>query len=182
MRDEFGLSPRPHGARRRLPQRLRKSLAAFAVTTLFLAGGVALAAWTASTTNQHAEGKYGTLQAVVMVTPNPGTADLYPNSKGSLYVRFSNPNPQAVTVASIDGSSPTFSGCTTPDAALVGFDVSGPNGSLYTNGGAGWSVPGGSNGVLDVTIANAVQIGANASDDCQGATLDVGGLAVNTTT
>lgn len=157
-------------------KRLQKGIAAFVVTALFIGGGIALAAWTTSSAANHASGKYGSLSAVVTVTPTTGAADLFPGSNGSLYVKFSNPNPQAVNASSIDGALASFTGCTTPGASLRAFD----SGSLYTNAGAGWTVPG--NGTLSVTLSNAVAISNASSTDCQNATLDVGGLVINTTT
>lgn len=144
---------------------------------VFLAATFAWAAWTQTTSNNHASGKYGSLQGVVTVSATTtGGTDCFPGGTCTLYVRFSNPNPQAVTVSSIDGSAATFAGCTTPAASLSGFST----GSLYTNGGSGWAAPPGNSATFQ--IAGAVTIGSSPSNDCQGSTLDVGGLTVNTTT
>lgn len=141
------------------------------IVGVLMLGGVAFAAWTATASNQHGYSKYGSLQAVTTVDISATvTGNCFPSSNCDLKFRFSNPNPQAVTVSTVGTAGATFSGCTTPAASING----GP--TLTIN----QSVPG--NGTADFTATNAIAIGSGASNDCQAAVLDVGGLVVTSTT
>jgi hypothetical protein len=162
----WALSPAPKRRRHHRAAVFGVSLAAFLVATL------ALAAWTAQTTGNKAAGKYGTLQGVTGIAAEAfTTGDCFPSSTCTLTIRASNPNPQAVTLASVDTTGYTVTGnggCTTPAASLAASYV------------VGQSVPGGGQATID--IPNGVTIGAGASNDCQGATVTFDGLTFNTST
>lgn len=155
-------------------RKVRRGIAAFALTMVFVSGGVALAAWTASAINQNGYSKYGSLQAVTTVDISATvTGSCFPGTTCDLELRFSNPNPQAVTVTTVDASAATFTGlgtCTTPAASISGSTTITVNGAL----------PG--SGTLNYSSGGKIAIGAGASSDCQSQVLRVGGLVVNTTT
>jgi len=141
--------------------------AAIVVAVLAIAGG-ALAYVTNGGSGQGTQAA-GTADPVTIGAGTP-TSELYPGGTADVAISVSNPNPGAVHIARLvldDGRGAS------------GFDVSGGTGTCTTpalsfadntNGGLGWDVP---PGVHDFDLTDAVAMGSDADDGCQGATFTV---------
>jgi hypothetical protein len=100
---------------------------------------------------------------------------LLPGDRAAVSVIVSNPNPFAVHVGSftLDPASVTP---ITVDSGHMGCDVSALSYAPQTNGTAGWSVPpdvGSTDGVLTVTLPDALAMSDAAASACQAATFTV---------
>ena len=103
----------------------------------------------------------------VTITAGSPTSELYPGGSADVAISISNPNSFTVHVIklALDDTQGTDgfdggAGCTNPDLSF-------PD---NTNGGPGWDVPPGAHN-LDLT--DAISMGANADNGCQGATFTV---------
>jgi hypothetical protein len=100
------------------------------------------------------------------VTPATPTTLLYPGTTGDAALTVTNPNGFAVTVQSVtaNGSiTTTATGCS-------------PSSVTFTEQGGAWIVPkrqGTTNGTLDILLAGAVALAADAADACQDATFTI---------
>lgn len=142
--------------------RIRKALAALAITTATVtAAGVAFAAWTATGSGA---GSAKSITAKAVTTSSvAGSAQLYPGGKGDLKVTINNPNPYPVLVTQINnGSGSIQSGDSTCDAS---------NGVTFANTNGTWDVA--ANSSATVTLANAVSMSNGSVDACQDKTFTV---------
>ena len=132
--------------------------------------GVASAFWRGSGSGSGA-GATGTTAAVTL-SPGTPTAALYPGGQADVVLTVSNPNRSAVFVGSLALDAGQGSGGFAVDAAHSGCAVSALTYTTRTNGGAGWTVPakvGAVDGMLSVTLPNALAMDINAANACQGA-------------
>ena len=145
------------------------------VVVLALAGaGTANAFWRGSGTGAGS----GTTGTTVPVALSPGspTATLYPGGLTNVVLTVTNPNPYSVRIGSLALDTGQGTGGFAVDAGHAGCAVSTLNFTTQTNGGAGWTVPGkvgAVDGTLSVTLPNALAMGTNAANACQGATYTV---------
>lgn len=127
--------------------------------------------WT-STGSASGSGSTGTTSALTL---SPGTPSkmLRPGGPADVALTISNPNPEPAHLASLAlDSSPGTSGLTV-DPAHSGCDTSTLSFVTQTSG---WSVPartGSVDGSLDVVLADAISMGSDAPDACQGAQFGV---------
>ena len=149
---------------------LRRAVVVTAAVTATLGGGIAVAAWTSSSSGT-ATAKAGTAAA-----PTTGTIDgsaitnglLYPGGPaGTVKLLVNNPNPYPVVVTRVAAAgtgAPTGSGgsgtCTTTG---VTFTTQNP---VSQN-----AVP--ANGSATITLASSVNMLASSDDGCQGATFSI---------
>ena len=144
---------------------------AVVATMLFVGGGAALAYYSAAGTGS-ASATAATAEAVT-IAPGTPTAQLYPGGTGDVVATISNPNTFDVRVNSLelDKSSPHTTGfdvdsghpdCNNPD---LSFDP-------QNNGGQGWTVPANATS-YPVTLTDALTMGEDADNGCQGATFTV---------
>lgn len=120
----------------------------------------------------------GTTATTVAVTLSPGTptATLYPGGQADVVLTVTNTNASAVRIGSLALDTGQGTGGFAVDAGHAGCDVSALSFTTQSNGGAGWNVPGrvgAVNGTLSVTLANALAMGVNAANACQGASSTV---------
>ncbi len=158
--------------RPRIPSRtlLVTLLAAAAVAI----GGAAGAYWGGAGSGSGS----GTTVTATAVTLSPGTpaASLYPGEQTSVELTVSNPNPSVVRIGSLALDTGEGVDGFAADAEHAGCDVSALGFTTQTNGGAGWDVParqGGTDGILAVTLSDALTMGVDAADACQGASFTV---------
>jgi hypothetical protein len=141
--------------------------------------GVAIAAWTSggSGSGQASAGSAATLT----ITAGSPTSSLYPNGSADVAATISNPNPYKVHIGSVSLGTVTVDGGHSGCNAGSSVTVTSPQ----TNGGSGWDVPaksGGTNGSVNVDLANAISMDNNANDACQGATFTVALTATGAST
>ena len=145
------------------------------VVVLALAGaGTANAFWRGSGTGAGS----GTTGTTVPVTLSPGspTATLYPGGLTNVVLTVTNPNPYSVRIGSLALDTGQGTGGFAVDAGHAGCAVSTLSFTTQTNSGAGWTVAGkvgAVDGTLSVTLPNALAMGTNAANACQGATYTV---------
>jgi hypothetical protein len=112
------------------------------------------------------------------VTLGPGSpADgLRPSGQASVALVVSNPNASIVHIGRLALDTSQGTGGFAVDAGHAGCVLSTLTFTTQTNGGAGWDVParvGAVNGTLGISLSDALAMGANASNACQGATFTV---------
>lgn len=137
-------------------------------------GGAAFAYWSGSGGGAGS----GTTGSTVAVTLSPGTpaADLHPGGTANVELAVSNPNAFPVQIGSLalDTSQGTLGFAV--DAGHSGCTVSTLGFTTQTNDGVGWTVPakvGAVDGTLSVTLTNALTMGEDAANACQGASSTV---------
>lgn len=156
---------------RGLSGRRRLVAVALAVTAVLAVGGVANAYWRASGSGAGSGGTGTT--ANVTLSPGAVSAGLFPGGTTNVTLNVSNSNLAPVRLGSLSLD-------TTQGAAGIGVDAGHPGCtplstlslSTQTNGGAGWTVPakvGGVNGVLAITLTDALAMSLSAANGCQGA-------------
>lgn len=139
----------------------KKTAAVGAVAAATLAGGIAVAAWTANGTGP------GQAQAIsaesIVVTARTGEADLYPGfTDGDVYFALQNPNPFPVRMTAMTPGAITSS---IPGCAATNVTVDAASGLTL-------DVP--AEGSLDpANIAGVVNMALSAPDACQGAVFTV---------
>jgi hypothetical protein len=137
-------------------------------------GGTAFAYWSQSGSGAGS----GTTGTTVAVTLSPGTPapGLYPGGTANVELTVSNPNASAVRIGSLLLDTGQGTGGFAVDSGHSGCVVSTLSLTTQTNGGAGWTVPakvGAVNGTLSVTLTNALAMGVDAANACQGASFTV---------
>lgn len=139
------------------------------LTGFAMAGGIALAAWTASGTGQ-GFAKAINAQALTTLPEAAGmtTAQLYPGGSGDVLVKIFNPNPYPVEILSVTGSGPIV---TTPTDAACDLST-GVTFHGYTPSPMGpFIVPPSGSSVLSIpsgaTMSNA------SANECQGETFSI---------
>jgi hypothetical protein len=112
--------------------------------------------------------------AAVVLSPGTPTAALYPGGQSAVALTASNPNPFEVHIGALGLATTQGTGGFAVDAGHAGCSVTSVSYVVQTNGGIGWTVPakvGAVNGVLPMTLGNAVAMAASSPSACQGATL-----------
>jgi hypothetical protein len=115
---------------------------------------------------------------VVAVTLSPGTPTnaLSPGGRAGIVLKVSNPNPSAVAIGSLVLDTSQGAGGFAVDAGHAGCALSALSFATQTNGGAGWTVSprvGTVNGVLPITLTNALTMTVGAADACQGGSFTI---------
>jgi hypothetical protein len=172
----FALAER---GRRRAGGRVRRPVrellvAATVILTVIGTAGIALAYWRAGGTGT-GTASTGTASAVTL-SPGTPAVTLYPGGQSDVTLTVSNPNTTAVTIATLALDTTQGTGGFAVDAGHVGCAVSALSLSTQTNAGAGWTVPaktGTVNGVLAITLPNALAMATGAANACQGAQFTV---------
>jgi hypothetical protein len=112
--------------------------------------------------------------AAVILSPGTPTASLYPGGRSAVELTASNPNPFAVHIGTLGLATTQGTGGFAVDAGHAGCAVTSVSYLSQTNGGIGWTVPpkvGAVNGVLPMTLGDAVAMAPTSPSACQGATL-----------
>ena len=154
--------------RRRTRARGRGLLVAVVVAALAVSGAAA-AHWTGSGGGAGAAST-GTTQPVTLSPATP-VAQLYPGGRSSVRVTVTNPNAAPVRVDSFGLDTTQGTGGFAVDAGHAGCGLSSLSLTTDTNGGAGWTIPGG--GAITLTLTDALAMHPTAANACQGATFTV---------
>lgn len=139
------------------------AVAALAVT------GAAAAHWTGSGGGAGAASS-GATQPVTLSPATP-VAQLYPGGRSSVRLTVTNPNPAPVRVDALGLDATQGTGGFAVDAGHAQCGLSSLSITTDTNGGAGWTIPGG--GAVTLTLADALAMHPSAANACQGATFTV---------
>ena len=115
-------------------------------------------------------GSTGTTQAVTLSPATP-VAQLYPGGRSSVRLTVTNPNTAPVRVDSFGLDTTRGTGGFAVDAGHAGCGLSSLSVTTDTNGGAGWTIPGGA--AVTVTLVDALAMHLTAANACQGATFTV---------
>ena len=120
----------------------------------------------------------GSSGKVVAVTLSPATptAYLYPGGVADVVLTVSNPNAAEVRLGSLALDTTRGTNGFAVDAGHSGCWVASLGYGTLTNGGAGWTVPGrvgAVNGTRSVTLTDALSMGTDAANACQGAQFTV---------
>jgi hypothetical protein len=105
------------------------------------------------------------------LTPATPTAQLYPGGQAAVALTISNPSPADASVGSLALDTTQGAGGFAVDAGHAACALSALSFATQTNGGSGWTVPGG--GTVPVTLAGALSMTSAAANACQGATFTV---------
>lgn len=97
------------------------------------------------------------------ITPGMPVGLLFPGGSGDVAATITNTNDQAVEVTAIIGNGAV----TSDDVACESVG----HGVTFTDQAGTWIVP--ANGSLDVNLVDAVQMAADAPNECQGVTFSV---------
>ena len=138
-----------------------------------LATGTASAYWRASGTGT-GSGSAGTAVAVTLTSATPSTA-LYPGGQTDVALTVTNVNFFSVRINSLALDTVRGTGGFAVDAGHSACASSALSYTTQTNG-TGWTVPakvGITNGVLPITLTNALAMSGSAANECQGASLTV---------
>jgi hypothetical protein len=119
-----------------------------------------------------------TTGAAAALTLTPGSADagLYPGGVADVVVTVSNPSATPVQIGSLSRDPGQGTSGFAVDSGHSGCDVSALSFTTDTNAGSGWTVPadvGGVDGTLPITLTDALMLGEDAANSCQGATVTV---------
>lgn len=146
-------------------QRSRKIMI-FTTLAVLLTAGIAIAAWMVHGTG-NGSGKAAVAQNLVVEAGTTTTGDLYPGATGGdIAVKVTNNNSFPVQL-----TDATVAGAVTPIACSVTVN-SGPfdlSGAPVLGAGAS----------ADVTIPDALSMGSDAADSCQGLDLTITDITVN---
>lgn len=137
-------------------------------------GGIAAAYWTGPGTGAGSS-RTGTTQPVIL-TPATPTAGLYPGAEADVVLTVSNPNESEVVIGSFGLDLGQGEGGFAVDAAHSGCAISDLSYTPQTNEGAGWTVPrrvGDMDGRRTVRLPNALAMGLDAANACQGADITI---------
>jgi hypothetical protein len=146
----------------------RRIMIAAAVAALAVTGAAA-AHWTGSGGGAGA-GSTGTTEPVTLSPATP-VAQLYPGGRSSVRLTVTNPNTAPVRVDSLGPDTTQGTGGFAVDAGHADCGLSSLSVTTDTNGGAGWTIPGG--GAVTLTLADALAMHPTAANACQGATFTV---------
>lgn len=153
-----------------MPMRLLLGALLGAVTVAV--GGVANAYWVGTGAGAGAAATATT--AAVTLSPGMASSSLFPGGQADVVLNISNPNLSPVRVQSLALDTTQGSSGFAVDAGHTGCALSVLSLASQSNGGAGWTVParvGGTDGTLSVTLTDALTMGTNATNACQGAML-----------
>ena len=144
------------------------------VLAAVLGGGIALAYWTASGAGSGAATTG--VAARLVLSPGRPAPTLFPGGRGDVALVVSNPGPATATFATLTLDTTKGTGGFAVDAGHPGCGLGALGFDTQTNAGAGWTVPGraaGVDGVLAVTLPDAVTMALDATNACQGAQFSV---------
>jgi hypothetical protein len=131
---------------------------------VFLAAGIAYAAWTA-TGGGSGYGKATSAQPLTTVDVSASTlATLYPGATGDLHLRISNPNPYPVRVTGVSGSDTITSDTGAACNASTGV-------TFADQSGLSLDVP--ASGAATFTLSGTVSMSNASVNSCQGAVFTV---------
>jgi hypothetical protein len=150
-------------------RRRQRALALLLPTLTLLVGGVAAAYW--STTGGGSATAASGNTSPLTLTPATPTAQLYPGGQTAVVLTVTNPNAGQVRVGSLALDTGQGTAGFAVDGAHSACGLAPLSFATQTNGGAGWTVPGG--GVLSVTLTNALSMGTGAANACQGARFSI---------
>ncbi len=148
--------------------RRRYTIVVLAALTLLVAGP-ATAYW-ASSGSGSGSGTTGTTASLTL-TPATPTAQLYPGGQASVVLTVTNPNVGSVRIGSLVRDTGQGASGFAVDGAHAACGVAALSFTTQTNGGAGWTVPGGS--AIAITLTNALSMTSSAANACQGASFTV---------
>ena len=142
----------------------RKMAVISAATGVLMAAGIAFAAWTA-TGGGSGYAKATSAQPLTTVDVSATTgATLYPGATGDVELEIDNPNPYPVRVTDVSQD-----GSITVDVGHAACDV----GSITFTDQTGLTLDVGAETSEPFTLSGSIEMGATATDDCQGATFTV---------
>lgn len=156
------------GGRRRARTWRRGIPVVIAVAALAVAG-VATAYWAGGGGGTGAAST-GTTQPLTLSPATP-VAELHPGGTSSVRLTVTNPNtsPAQVDAFALDTTQGT--GGFAVDAGHSGCGLASLSFTTASNGGAGWTIPGGD--TLTLTLTDRLAMQTTAADACQGATFTV---------
>jgi hypothetical protein len=143
---------------------------AIAAAAALVAAGGALAYYT-STGSGTGGASVASPDPVTIAARTPASGLLYPGASGEVDATVSNPNPFPVRINSL-----VLDGGIGVDGSHSDCDTSALHYTTQDNGGAGWNVPakvGATEGTLDLTLADALNMDVGAANACQGAAFTV---------
>lgn len=149
-------------------------MSAVLVVIVIAAGGAASAYW-GGTGSGSGSGSTGTTAAMTL-TPGIPTTSLYPGGQANVSLTISNPNNASAHIGALLLDTSQGTGGFAVDTGHSACALTTLGFTTQTNGGAGWTVPariGTANGSLSATLTNALSMGVDAADACQGANLTV---------
>lgn len=112
----------------------------------------------------------GTTQSVTLSPATPAT-HLFPGGVSGVALSAANSNPGPVRIGSLTLDPSQGSGGFAVDGAHSACDLATLSFATQSNGGAGWTVPGG--GSLSITLPGALSMSVSAVNACQGASFTV---------
>jgi hypothetical protein len=143
----------------------KKLAAATLIAAAAVGGGGALAFFSGQGSGSGSAAVASASEGLI-IAPGSPTAGLYPGGSGDVAVAISNPNAVPVHVGSLFlGGWSVDEGhedCADPDLRAT---------TPQTNAGLGWKIPPGQTVAVD--LADAVAMGPEAGDACQGASFTV---------
>jgi hypothetical protein len=141
----------------------RLLLVALSVVLAVATGRHIYAYWTGSGSGTGSGGAATT--QLLTLSPATPSSSLYPGGAANVVLTVSNPNAFPVHIGSfvLDTGGIAVTGHAGCDVATLTFTPQNPV--------DGWTVP--ANGPLSVTLANALAMGVDAANECQGATFTV---------
>ena len=151
----------------------RLFVASLVVGLAVLATGTASAYWRASGTGTGSGAASTTL--AVDLTPATPSGALYPGGQTAVALTVTNANLFAVRLSSLALDTARGTGGFAVDAGHSACATATLSYTTQTNG-TGWTVPakvGITNGVLPITLTNALAMSVSAANACQGASLTV---------
>jgi len=145
----------------------RRTLLAIAALATLAAAGIAIAAWSTSTSG-NAYSKATTASAIALSDASASTSgDLYPGGTGDLKLKVSNPNSFPVRISSV---SLTSGGTITSNVTACN---TGGTGVTLTNQ-SGLTLDLAANAVATVlTVSGAVHMSSSSDTNCQGAVFTI---------
>ena len=149
--------------------RLAPLAIAVALVLAVVAGESAFAYWKAGGTGSGA-GSTNTAGEVTL-TSGAGRGDLHPGASGRVTTVATNPNPGSVSIAGVALDRARADGGIVVDNAHPACPASAFSFTTQDNGGAGWTVTGGSS--RSIFLDGALTMAATAPDGCQGAVVTI---------
>lgn len=144
---------------------------ASAVAAGLAVGGLAIASWLAtSAPGSSGSAKALTAQALTTIDVSASSvASLYPGGSGPLLLKIHNPNPYPLVVTDISNDPSAsitadsgHSGCTTANSKVSFANASSLNYQIAAGGD-----------LTETTATNAVSMGSDSDNSCQGATFTI---------
>jgi hypothetical protein len=147
----------------------RRPVALLVGVVILAVAGAAFAYWL-TTGGGSGAGASGSTTPVSLSGGTP-SSQLAPGGQTAVVLTVSNPNSASVRVGSLVLDTGQGTNGFSVDAGHSACGVGALSFATQTNGGAGWTVPGG--GTLPVTLPNALSMTTGAANTCQGATFTV---------